>query len=62
MTRVWLFDEYTGQGVDVGMRSLAFALLWQHPERTLEDTEIKDGMQRVVEALAQTYGATLRAS
>jgi phenylalanyl-tRNA synthetase beta chain len=62
MTRVWLFDEYTGQGVDVGMRSLAFAMLWQHPERTLEDTEIKDGMQRVIDALAQTYGATLRAS
>ncbi|WP_410210989.1 phenylalanine--tRNA ligase subunit beta [Aquirhabdus sp.] len=62
MTKVWLFDEYTGQGVDVGLRSLAFALLWQHPERTLEDTEIKDGMQRVVEALSHTYGATLRAS
>jgi phenylalanyl-tRNA synthetase beta chain len=62
LTQSWLFDEYTGQGVEVGMRSLAFALLWQHPERTLEDTEIKDGMQRVVEALSHTYGATLRAS
>lgn len=62
LTQSWLFDEYTGQGVEVGKRSLAFALLWQHPERTLEDTEIKDGMQRVVEALSHTYGATLRAS
>jgi phenylalanyl-tRNA synthetase beta chain len=62
LTQSWLFDEYTGQGVEVGTRSLAFALLWQHPERTLEDTEIKDGMQRVVEALSHTYGATLRAS
>ena len=62
LTQSWLFDEYTGQGVEVGQRSLAFALLWQHPERTLEDTEIKDGMQRVVEALSHTYGATLRAS
>ncbi|MBC7752044.1 MAG: phenylalanine--tRNA ligase subunit beta [Candidatus Saccharibacteria bacterium] len=62
LTQSWLFDEYTGQGVEVGKRSLAFALLWQHPERTLEDTEIKDGMQRVVEALSHTYAATLRAS
>jgi phenylalanyl-tRNA synthetase beta chain len=62
LAQSWLFDEYTGQGVEVGKRSLAFALLWQHPERTLEDTEIKDGMQRVVEALSHTYGATLRAS
>src|SRR5690606_19551872 len=31
----WLFDVYTGQGVEEGKRSLAFALLWQHPSRTL---------------------------
>ena len=58
----WLFDVYAGQGIEMGKRSLAFALLWQHPDRTLEDAEIKDGMQRVVDALAQTYDATLRAS
>ncbi|MFZ3192489.1 MAG: phenylalanine--tRNA ligase subunit beta [Moraxellaceae bacterium] len=58
----WLFDVYAGQGIGAGQRSLAFALLWQHAERTLEDVEIKDGMQRVVDALSQTYNATLRAS
>lgn len=58
----WLFDVYAGQGIGEGQRSLAFALLWQHAERTLEDVEIKDGMQRVVDALSQTYNATLRAS
>lgn len=58
----WLFDVYAGQGVEVGQRSLAFALLWQHAERTLEDAEIKQGMQRVIDALQDTYKATLRAS
>ncbi|RYY80642.1 MAG: phenylalanine--tRNA ligase subunit beta [Moraxellaceae bacterium] len=58
----WLFDVYTAQGVEAGQRSLAFALLWQHPERTLEDAEIKEGMQRVIDALQDTYKATLRAS
>ncbi|EHU2654658.1 phenylalanine--tRNA ligase subunit beta [Acinetobacter baumannii] len=58
----WLFDVYTGQGVEEGKRSLAFALLWQHPSRTLEDAEIKSGMDIIIQVLENTYQATLRAS
>lgn len=58
----WLFDVYTGQGVEEGKRSLAFALLWQHPSRTLEDAEIKSGMDNIIHMLENTYQATLRAS
>ncbi|MFW1766441.1 phenylalanine--tRNA ligase subunit beta [Acinetobacter bereziniae] len=58
----WLFDVYTGQGVEQGKRSLAFALLWQHPSRTLEDAEIKSGMDHIIQVLESTYQATLRAS
>lgn len=58
----WLFDVYTGQGVEEGKRSLAFALLWQHPSRTLEDAEIKSGMDNIIKVLENTYQATLRAS
>ncbi len=58
----WLFDVYTGQGVEEGKRSLAFALLWQHPTRTLEDAEIKSGMDNILQVLKNTYQATLRAS
>ena len=58
----WLFDVYTGQGVEAGKRSLAFALLWQHASRTLEDAEIKSGMDHIIEVLQNTYQATLRAS
>ncbi|ENV52288.1 Phenylalanyl-tRNA synthetase beta chain [Acinetobacter junii CIP 107470 = MTCC 11364] len=58
----WLFDVYTGQGVEQGKRSLAFALLWQHPTRTLEDAEIKSGMDNIIQVLENTYQATLRAS
>ncbi|WDE15525.1 phenylalanine--tRNA ligase subunit beta [Acinetobacter schindleri] len=58
----WLFDVYTGQGVEEGKRSLAFALLWQHPTRTLEDAEIKSGMDNILQVLENTYQATLRAS
>ncbi|AJB68175.1 phenylalanine--tRNA ligase subunit beta [Acinetobacter baumannii] len=58
----WLFDVYTGQGVEEDKRSLAFALLWQHPSRTLEDAEIKSGMDNIIQVLENTYQATLRAS
>ena len=58
----WLFDVYTGQGVEEGKRSLAFAILWQHPSRTLEDAEIKSGMDHIIQVLQDTYQATLRAS
>ena len=58
----WLFDVYKGQGVEQGKRSLAFALLWQHPTRTLEDAEIKTGMDHIIQVLEDTYQATLRAS
>lgn len=58
----WLFDVYTGQGVEEGKRSLAFAILWQHPTRTLEDAEIKSGMDNILQVLENTYQATLRAS
>ena len=62
LSSTWLFDVYTGQGVEQGKRSLAFALLWQHPTRTLEDAEIKSGMDHIIQVLEDTYQATLRAS
>ena len=62
LNSTWLFDVYTGQGVENGKRSLAFALLWQHPSRTLEDAEIKSGMDNIIQVLEDTYQATLRAS
>ncbi len=58
----WLFDVYTGQGVEEGKRSLAFALLWQHPTRTLEDAEIKSGMDNILQVLENTYQATFKDS
>lgn len=58
----WLFDVYKGQGIEDGKHSLAFGITWQHPSRTLEDTEIKSGMDKIIDVLQSTYQATLRAS
>ena len=43
-----------------GKKSLAFSMIMQNVERTLEDKEIAETMERVVEALRVEFNATLR--
>lgn len=60
LQQVWLFDEYRGEGVPPGQRSLAFRLVYRAPDRTLTDTEVEALQERVRQALRQTYPVTLR--
>lgn len=55
-----LFDVYEGQGVPEGCRSLAIGLVWQHPERTLQEEEIQARVDAVVALLKDRFGVTLR--
>ena len=57
---VRLFDLYTGEGVPVGKKSLAWSLTYQSPEHTLTDAEIEAAQKAVVAALAKRFGAELR--
>ena len=57
---VRLFDVYTGEGVSPGQKSLAYALTYQSPERTLTDQEVEQAQQSVVRALRERLGASLR--
>ena len=57
---VRLFDVYTGEGIPVGKKSLAFALTYQSPERTLTSQEIEQAQSHVLEALGAKFGARLR--
>jgi phenylalanyl-tRNA synthetase beta chain len=55
-----LFDVYTGPQVGEGKRSLAFALRFRAPDRTLEIDEVSAARDAAVaEATART-GALLR--
>lgn len=54
------FDVYEGEKLGEGKRSLALSLFWQHPERTLNDDEVHEFFDRVVNALQEELGATLR--
>ncbi|MDO9484701.1 MAG: phenylalanine--tRNA ligase subunit beta [Actinomycetota bacterium] len=57
---VQLFDVYRGQQVAEGSRSLAFALRFRAPDRTLEAAEIALARQAAIDLAAQRHGATLR--
>lgn len=58
---VAVFDVYAGAQVGEGRRSLALALSFRAPERTLSDNDVAPLRARVVAALAGTLGGELRA-
>jgi phenylalanyl-tRNA synthetase beta chain len=55
-----LFDVYQGQGIEGGYKSLAIALVLQDTNKTLEDKDITDVINRVVETLKTELNASLR--
>ncbi len=55
-----LFDVYTGDGVELGKKSLAMAFHLQHGERTLKDDEVDALIKTVTDSLEQSVGATIR--
>jgi phenylalanyl-tRNA synthetase beta chain len=57
---VELFDRYEGRGVPEGRVSLAFRLVFQRPDRTLEDADVTPATDRVVRMLAHRFGGELR--
>lgn len=61
LRRAYLFDVYQGPQIPENKKSLAFSLLYQAPDRTLTDEEVRKYHQRIVQHLEKTLGATLRA-
>jgi phenylalanyl-tRNA synthetase beta chain len=55
-----VFDEFRGQGVPEGHRSLAWRLTFRHPERTLRDKEIDGRRAGIVRALEASLGVRPR--
>lgn len=55
-----VFDVYTGVHVGEGKKSIAFSLIYRHPERTLQDNEVTELHGRVVNALEASFHAELR--
>lgn len=57
---VTLFDEYRGEHVPEGQRSLAFRLVYRAPERTLTEADIEPVHQKVRNTLEKQFKVTLR--
>ncbi len=57
---VELFDDYRGQGVPDGKRSLAFRLIYRAGDRTLTDEDVEPVHQKVREALEEKFQVSLR--
>src|SRR5690606_18618800 len=57
---VELFDVYQGKGVADGKKSLAFRVLMQDTQRTLEDSEVESAISAIVGEADASFGATLR--
>ena len=57
---VKLFDIYRGVGVPEGKKSMAFSLELRADDRTLTDTDSEVVMTKVLSALKEKLGATLR--
>ena len=55
-----LFDVFRSGALGEGRKSLAFALRFRAPDRTLTDAEVGAVRERCIQAMATAHGATLR--
>jgi phenylalanyl-tRNA synthetase beta chain len=57
---VQVFDEYRGDRLPAGVRSVGWRLQFRHPERTLRDKELDGRRSKLVSALQRELGVTVR--
>jgi phenylalanyl-tRNA synthetase beta chain len=55
-----VFDVYQGAGIEEGRKSVAFALRFRAPDRTLTADEASAAREAAVAVAAERHGAVLR--
>ena len=60
LASVTLFDDYRGESVPEGQRSLAFRLVYRASDRTLTDDDVEPVHQKVRAALEKQFKVSLR--
>ncbi len=63
LERYFLFDLFTdpkGEKIPADKKSAAYAFIFRHPERTLQDKEIDEAIQKIQNALIKAHQATIR--
>ncbi|GAA0333483.1 phenylalanine--tRNA ligase subunit beta [Bacillus carboniphilus] len=60
LKEVSVFDVYEGEHMEPGKKSIAFSLKYYDPEKTLTDEEVVKAHDKVLEAVQEQFGASLR--
>ena len=60
LQEVQFYDLYQGENIQEGKKSLTYNLIFQNPERTLEDKEIDQQMDKIFKQLNKKIDAELR--
>jgi phenylalanyl-tRNA synthetase beta chain len=57
---ICLFDLYQGKGLPEGQKSLAFRIVMQDTQKTLQDVEVDSAVQQLMSYLQHAFAAQLR--
>lgn len=57
---VQIFDLYQGENLPKGKKSVAYSLLYQHPEKTLTDDDIETSYQEIIDTINKQFNAYVR--
>lgn len=60
LENVEVFDVYKGKGIEKGKKSMAIRLVFRSPERTLEESEVKDSFEAAMSIVEEKFGADIR--
>lgn len=60
LSKVEIFDVYTGKQVPENKKSVALSLVFQAPDRTLTDNDTDKSCDKILSALRKKHGAELR--
>ncbi|MGL5414609.1 MAG: phenylalanine--tRNA ligase subunit beta, partial [Clostridium sp.] len=58
--RVQLFDIYKGEQIPEGKKSIAYAIWYRDPKKTLQDKDVNKVHEKILRTLEHKLGATLR--
>lgn len=60
VNRVDIFDVYQGANLEEGKKSIAYSLLYQHPDKTLKDDEVEESYQEIVASVNKKFNSYVR--
>lgn len=60
LASAYVFDQYSGEGIEQGKQSVAVGLNWQHRDRTMTDNEVNEELDNIIASLSKQFKASLR--